>query len=107
MNWIEISDVKDFPVGTGINALVGEEQVAIFQYKKDEWYAIQNLCPHENQMILSRGLVGDKNGVPKVACPAHKKNFNLKNGECMEEESCGDLKSYPVKVDGDKVYIGA
>ena len=33
-------------------------------------------------MVLARGLIGDQQGVPKVACPLHKKNFSLTDGDC-------------------------
>ena len=42
---------------------------------------------------------------PKVACPFHKKTFSLLSGECLTGEDY-QLKTYPVKVEGDRVYIG-
>ena len=80
--------------------------IAVFFFeRKGQWYACQNLCPHKLEMVLSRGLLGDENGVPKVACALHKKTFSLETGENLN----GDLPSiatYPVKVQDGKVYIG-
>ena len=45
-----------------------------------QWYACQNLCPHKQEMVLARGIIGDQQGVPKVACPLHKKTFSLESG---------------------------
>ena len=56
-------------------------------------------------MVLSRGMIGDHNGIPKVACPLHKKTFSLETGENLN----GDLEAiatYPVKIKEDYVYIG-
>ena len=63
------------------------------------------MCPHKKQMILSRGMVGDKAGEPKVACPYHKKTFSLESGCNMEGEDY-KIKTYPVKVEEGYVYIG-
>jgi nitrite reductase (NADH) small subunit len=57
------------------------------------------------EMVLSRGMIGDSKGTPKVACPMHKKTFSLETGENLN----GDLDviaTYPVKVENNFVYIG-
>ena len=74
--------------------------------RRNEWYATQNLCPHRMQMALSRGMIGSQDGEPKVACPFHKKTFSLVDGQCMNGDECGSIKTYPVKVEGNMVYIG-
>jgi nitrite reductase (NADH) small subunit len=80
----------------------GDEQIAIFNFsRRGEWYATQNLCPHKQQMVLSRGMIGStgENCEPKVACPFHKKTFSLLTGECLGEDDMV-IKTYPVKVEG-------
>jgi nitrite reductase (NADH) small subunit len=42
---------------------------------------------------------------PKVACPFHKKTFSLITGQCLNAEECA-IKTYPVKVEDGRVYIG-
>jgi hypothetical protein len=62
------------------------------------------MCPHRREFVLSRGLIGDQNGKPKVACPVHKKTFSLQSGECLSGEDYS-LRVFPVKVEGDDVYL--
>lgn len=57
-------------------------------------------------MALSRGMTGTHNGEPKVACPFHKKTFSLEDGRCLSDDTECSLTTYPVKVEGDQVYIG-
>jgi len=104
--WFKAAAVDAFPDNGGANVKYKDLQVAVFNNKrKGEWYATQNLCPHKREMILSRGIIGDESGVPKVACPMHKKTFSLLTGENLNGEE-DTLKVYPVKVEDGFVYIG-
>jgi nitrite reductase (NADH) small subunit len=57
------------------------------------------------EMVLSRGMIGSMDEVPKIACPLHKKTFSLVDGSNLNGD---DLKiaTYPVKVVEDEVFIG-
>lgn len=105
--WVEVCRVEDVPSNGGVCAKVGEAQIAIFHFaRRGEWYATQNECPHRMQMALSRGIIGSSNDEPKVACPFHKKTFSLTTGECLNDDSCGHLRTYPVKVENGYVFVG-
>lgn len=103
--WELACSVEDIPQDGGACAMIAGEQVAIFNFSRTgKWYASQNLCPHKQTMALSRGMIGDINGEPKVACPFHKKTFSLESGECLSGDDF-TIKTYPVKVEEGKVYI--
>jgi nitrite reductase/ring-hydroxylating ferredoxin subunit len=55
-------------------------------------------------MVLARGIVGDHAGVPKVACPLHKKTFSLEDGRCLSGDALA-IATFPVKVEGDEVLV--
>jgi hypothetical protein len=55
-------------------------------------------------LVLSRGIIGDKDGTPKIACPLHKKNFSLRDGACLTGE-VDSLTTYAVKVEGSDVHV--
>ena len=76
-----------FPLDGGRAIKYGEAQIAVFNFAAaGEWYACQNMCPHKREIVLSRGIIGDQQGVPKVACPLHKKTFSLESGACLSGE---------------------
>lgn len=104
--WFRAASVNDFSNNGGACVKYKDKQIAVFNFKrKNKWYACQNLCPHKLEMVLSRGMLGDENGLAKVACPMHKKTFSLENGKNLN----GDLKpitTYPVKIEDNFVYIG-
>ncbi len=104
--WHKVSAVSDFPMNGGACAKLKGKQIAIFNFSNyKHWYACQNLCPHKRDNVLARGLTGTKDGIPKVACPHHKKTFSLTNGECLSGENY-KIQIYNVRVEKGFVYIG-
>jgi nitrite reductase (NADH) small subunit len=106
MTWFFACRVPDVPANGGVCIKYNNEQIALFHFtRRGEWYATQNLCPHRQQMAISRGMIGTQNNEPKVACPFHKKTFSLVTGECLNGDECS-IRTYPVKVENGLVYVG-
>jgi nitrite reductase (NADH) large subunit len=105
LRWIPVGKVWDFPSDGGATIKYGQVQIAVFNFaSRGEWFATQNMCPHKKAFVLSRGIVGDAAGVPKVACPLHKKTFSLASGESLQGEEYR-IRTFPVKIEGDDVYL--
>jgi nitrite reductase (NADH) large subunit len=103
--WVRVGAVSDFPHNGGATVKYGKVQIAVFNFtSKGEWYASQQMCPHKKAFVLSRGIIGDANGTPKIACPLHKKAYSLMSGECI---SGGDysIQLFPVNVVGEDVFL--
>jgi len=104
--WFKVASVNDFPENGGACIKYKDKQIAVYNFTRmNTWYACQNLCPHKMEMVLSRGMIGDDRGIPKVACPMHKKTFSLKTGENLNGDLAA-IATYPVKIEGNSVYIG-
>lgn len=104
--WFKVGEPTDFPENSGACIKYKTKQIAVYNFSRTgKWYATQNLCPHKMEMVLSLGMIGDKDSIPKVACPMHKKNFSLEDGSNLGGD---DLKiaTYPVKIENGNVYIG-
>jgi len=106
LTWIAVGQVKQFPVDSGLAVKVGTESIAVYRYGVDGWFATQNRCPHEGVGVLSRGIVGDVGGEPKVACPLHKNSFSLVDGRHLGGNLAWCLRTYPVNVEDGQVWIG-
>jgi nitrite reductase (NADH) small subunit len=102
--WVTVCQLAQILLNTGVCALVGDRQVAVF-HTSDGLYAIDNYDPFSKAYVLSRGIVGDRQGVPKVASPVYKQNFNLQTGECFDDPSVR-VATYPVQVVDGQVQIG-
>jgi nitrite reductase (NADH) large subunit len=105
MRWVDVGAVDDFPNDGGATIKYGAVQLAVFRFaSRNEWYATQNMCPHKKQLVLARGLIGDASGIPKVACPLHKKTFSLETGECLSGDAY-EINVFPVRADGGRVLV--
>lgn len=104
--WFKAASINAFPKDGGACVKYKDLQIAVFNFSRlNKWYACQNLSPEKQEMVLSRGMLGDHKGIPKIACPLHKKTFSLETGENLN----GDLDAiaaYPVKIEDNFVYIG-
>lgn len=98
-SWVDVGVTSDFLPNVGTPILYGDTQLAVFNNAaRGEWYCTQNMCPHKQAFVLSQGIIGDREGTPKVACPLHKKQFSLETGEGVGDEELNIL-TFPVKVD--------
>ena len=103
--WTKVASLAEVEKDLGFCYKYKDLQVAVFNLNLNDWYAMENLCPHQQQMVLSRGLLGDVKGEPKVACPLHKHNFSLKTGEHLGGESSYKRETYDVELRGDDVMV--
>lgn len=68
--WINVCPLNDILPGTGVCALVGTHQVAVFRpYQDEQVFAISNIDPFAGSSVLSRGLIAEHQGELWVASP--------------------------------------
>jgi nitrite reductase (NADH) small subunit len=89
---------------TGVAALVGGEQVAVFRLDDDSVHAVGNLDPFSRANVLSRGIVGDLKGALVVASPVYKQHFELLTGRCIEDPAVG-VPVYCARVEDGFVVV--
>ncbi|MEV6069380.1 nitrite reductase small subunit NirD [Nocardia sp. NPDC052001] len=74
--------------GRGVAVLLkGGRQAALFLTTDGTLYAIGNIDPFGRAAVMSRGIVGDRGGVPVVASPLLKQAFSLVDGRCLDDEA--------------------
>jgi nitrite reductase (NADH) small subunit len=103
--WEEVCGLDDLLPGTGVCALLGGQQVALVRTARpDAVYAIGNFDPFGKAFVLSRGIVGDKGGVPKIASPIYKQSFDLRTGQCLDDPGVR-VPTYPVRVERGRIFV--
>jgi nitrite reductase (NADH) small subunit len=104
--WVEVCSISKILPDTGVCVLVDDNQIAVFHLEGGEVYAIGNLDPFSNAAVLSRGIVGDSGGIPKVASPVYKQSFDLRSGSCLDDVSVR-IPAYQARVIGGIVQVRA
>jgi len=101
--WIDVCALEEILPDTGVCALVGDEQVAVVR-TAGQVFAVSNFDPFSHAYVISRGIVGDRGGVPKIASPVYKQSFDLRTGACLDDPSVR-LPVWEVRVRAGRVEM--
>jgi nitrite reductase (NADH) small subunit len=93
-----VADSAAVPLREGRRVCFRGHEVALFNLG-DTYLAVENRCPHR-QGPLADGIVAGR----AVFCPLHAWKISLESGAVVGGGE-GQVKCYPVKVEGGKVYI--
>ncbi|WP_116999780.1 nitrite reductase small subunit NirD [Desertimonas flava] len=86
-DWVGVCEVSALIPDRGVAALVDGHPVAVFLLSDGSVHAIDNDDPCSGAGVLSRGIVGDVDGVATVASPLYKQRFELSTGRCLDAEA--------------------
>lgn len=100
MTWIDACATDDIDPEDLIRFDHGGQTFAIYHAPEGDFYCTEGMCSHEN-VHLCDGLVMDH----LIECPKHNGQFDYRTGEAMRAPVCVNLKTFPVKVEGDRVFI--
>ncbi|MBB43378.1 MAG: hypothetical protein CMM44_06395 [Rhodospirillaceae bacterium] len=103
MNEIEfhaVGKVADLEEEEVMEIKAGGEEICIYNVE-GEFFATHAICTHEDIGLADGFVEGDL-----IECPLHAACFEIKTGKAVNPPAETDLKTYPVKVDGDSIYVG-
>ena len=98
-NWILVGTADNIEVEDIIRFDHNDKTFCVYKLE-DGFYATDGICTHEAGH-LEDGLVMDN----EIECPMHQGVFDIKTGEAISPPACDDLKTYPVKVEDNNIYI--
>ncbi|TDE97270.1 nitrite reductase small subunit NirD [Occultella glacieicola] len=111
--WVRVCLLHDLAVERGAAALVDGDQIALFRLPDDSVRAVQQRDPYSGANIMSRGIVGTRQGRPTVAAPMYKQVFSLETGACLDpvgytplDPAQANLRTFPVRVTDGVVQVG-
>ncbi len=100
LEWHKVANkaeiLNDEPLGVEV-----EEQFIGLYLVDGEIYAMDNVCSHEFA-ILTDGFMEDE----CIECPIHQALFDVRTGKARSAPAEVDLKTYPVRVEGEDVFVG-
>jgi len=98
--WHRVASASDLRDHEGLAVDVGGVAVALYRIN-GALHAIDDVCTHEFA-VLSQGFVQDGT----VECPLHAAQFDITTGACLSGPAAQDLRTYPVRQEGDDIYVG-
>jgi 3-phenylpropionate/trans-cinnamate dioxygenase ferredoxin subunit len=96
-----VAKTTEIPENEAKRVILGDNQIALFNLE-GEFYATDDICTHA-YASLSEGYVEDG----CVECPLHAGLFDIKTGKAMGVPVTVDIKTFPVRVEGEDIYIEA
>ncbi len=80
--------------------LAGTQEVCLAHCDDGNFYAIDDVCTHENFLLSGGELDGCD-----VECPQHGSRFDMKTGAVSGPPAVIPAKTFPVHVEGGDVYV--
>ena len=97
--WIDACATDDIDEEDLIKWEYGGHIYAIYNTEKG-FFASDGMCTHEEQS-LEEGLVIDC----VIECPLHGGRFDICTGKALSAPCTVNLVTYPVKVEGGRVFV--
>jgi 3-phenylpropionate/trans-cinnamate dioxygenase ferredoxin subunit len=97
--WIHVADISDIKPGEGLRVELDEEPIAVWNID-GAFYATADTCTHEEASLTEGDLWGEV-----VECYLHGAQFDVRTGDVLSLPAVLPLATYPVKVEGEKIYV--
>ena len=97
--WIDVTATEDIPEDDVSGVDIAGRSIALYRVE-GEVFATDNLCTHGNARLCDGFLEGYE-----IECPLHQGKFDIRNGKAMCAPLTEDVKTYPIKIEGDRVFV--
>ena len=99
MAWTSLCELIELKPGEGKYVEIDGFQLAVF-IENEQVYVIDNTCPHEGGPLGEGELSGEV-----ATCPWHNTEFNVKTGAALGPLTDENVRSFPVKLQGNDVLV--
>ena len=97
--WIDVAAQADLFEGAGIAIQPKGLDVALFSID-GEVFATDNICSHGSARLCDGYVEGYE-----VECPFHQGRFDVRTGAPTCAPATKPVKSWPVKIEGGRVFL--
>jgi nitrite reductase/ring-hydroxylating ferredoxin subunit len=98
-NFVEVATASELAAGRMKCIAIGGRRVLLANVE-GRFCAVEDNCTHEDASLSAGVLTGGL-----VRCPLHGSRFNVCTGEVLEEPAELNLRTYPVRIEGDRVLV--
>jgi nitrite reductase/ring-hydroxylating ferredoxin subunit len=99
MAFVKVAKAAGVPAGVVLGYEVDGKSVAIVNMG-GKFYAFEDHCPHRGAKLSKGLLMGNV-----VVCPLHGSQFDVTTGQKIYGPAPGPIKTYPVKTEGDDIFV--
>ncbi|OZI62747.1 MULTISPECIES: non-heme iron oxygenase ferredoxin subunit [Bordetella] len=99
LNWTDAAARDEVPEGDVIGVAVAGHDIALYEVG-GEVFATDNLCTHGHARLCDGFLEGHE-----IECPLHQGKFDVRNGRPTCAPVTEAVRSYPVKIEGGRVWL--
>lgn len=100
MPWIDACATDEVDEEDLIRWDHGSQTFAIYHSPEGEFFATAGRCTHEDVHLCDGLVMGYL-----IECPKHNGQFDYRTGAAKRAPACANLRTYPVKVDGGRVFV--
>jgi 3-phenylpropionate/trans-cinnamate dioxygenase ferredoxin subunit len=94
---------SDVPTNGALRVELADIDIAVVDVE-GRLFACEDVCSHA-EVPLSEGDVEVVDGTPTIECWLHGSWFDLRTGEPTNPPATQPVPVYPVRVDGEDVYV--
>jgi len=98
-NWIDALAASALPADDVIGIELAGRDIALYSVE-GAVYATDNVCTHGQARLCDGFLDGHE-----IECPLHQGKFDVRDGKPLCEPVTVAIRSYPVKIEGQRVFV--
>ena len=98
-NWIDALAADELPTDDVLGVAVDGRDIALYTVG-NEVYATDNICTHGHARLCDGFLEAHE-----IECPLHQGKFDVRDGRPTCEPAVEAVRSYPVKIEGQRVFV--
>ena len=97
--WTDAAAVDDVPEDDVVGMIVAGRDMALYN-AGGEIFATDNICTHGHARLCEGFLDGHE-----IECPLHQGKFDVRTGQPTCAPVTEAIRSYPVKIEGGRVFL--
>jgi naphthalene 1,2-dioxygenase system ferredoxin subunit len=98
--WLRVAALADLREDEVFTTRLGELELALARIGAAV-HAFEDVCTHECASLSQGFLEGGE-----IECPLHGARFDIATGRCLAAPAERDLRTFPVRIEGEDIYVG-
>ena len=98
-HWVDAAAVDALPDDEVIGVDLDGKSLALYKVE-GAVFATDNICTHGHARLCDGFLEGHE-----IECPLHQGKFDIRDGRALCAPLSEDIKTYPVKIEGNRIFV--